>query len=57
MGPSLGQRFGAVAAWGGRVEANHLDSSLANLGGPWDLVTTYTWDDNPTYNWNWGNSI
>ena len=21
------------------------------LGGPWDLVTTYSWDNNPTYNW------
>ena len=21
------------------------------LGGPWDLVTTYSWDDNLTYNW------
>ena len=20
------------------------------LGGPWDLVTTYNWDYNPTYN-------
>ena len=22
----------------------------AVLGGPWDLVTTYNWDYNPTYN-------
>ena len=21
------------------------------LGGSWDLVTTYCWDYNPTYNW------
>ena len=21
------------------------------LGGPWDLVTTYNWDYNPTCNW------
>ena len=20
------------------------------LGGPWDLVTIYNWDNNPTYN-------
>ena len=25
------------------------------LGGPWDLVTTYSWDYNPTY--NWGNPL
>ena len=21
------------------------------LGGPWDLVNTYNWAYNPTYNW------
>ena len=21
------------------------------LGGSWDLITTYNWADNPTYNW------
>ena len=26
-----------------------LTSSV--LGGPWDLVTTYNWAYNPTYNW------
>ena len=29
---------------GGRVRAWGL------LGGPWDLVTTYNWAYNPTYN-------
>ena len=25
------------------------------LGSPWDLVTTYSWGYNPTY--NWGNPL
>ena len=31
------------------VVSNFLFHSL--LGGPWDLVTTYSWDYNPTFNW------
>ena len=31
--------------------AAHEPVILRLLGGPWDLVTTYNWCYNPTYNW------
>ena len=28
-----------------------MSNEYSVLGGPWDLVTTYNWDYNPTYSW------